>query len=64
MISSFNSGLLYFSLRASPVVALGPASPLARKFVAPLNEKDKPLNEKQKFLRTLWALCVEDTVVP
>ena len=48
--ASFSSGLLCFSPRAFPVFALGPTSPLARKFAAPLNEKDKPLNEKYKSL--------------
>ena len=63
-IASFSSGLLCFSPRAFPVFALGPASLLAREFAAPLNEKDKPLNEKFKSLGTLWALCAEDIVVP
>ena len=50
MIFSFNSVSLFFFQRASLVFALGPTSPLARIFVAPLNEKDKPLNEKYKSL--------------
>ena len=53
-----------FFPRASPVFALGPTSPLRGKFVAPLNEKDKPLNEKYKSRGTLWAPCARDTVVP
>ena len=36
---------------------------LTGKLVAPLNEKDKPLNEKRKSRETLWAPCVDDIFV-
>ena len=45
------------------VFTLGATSPLAGKFVAPLNEKDKPLNEKYKSRGTLWAQSVGNIVV-
>ena len=45
------------------VSALGATSPLAGKFVGPLHEKDKPLNEKRKSRGTLWAQSVGNIVV-
>ena len=47
----------------SLVFALGATSPLAGKFVAPLHEKSKPLNEKYKSRGTLWAQSVRSIVL-